>query len=332
MSIQVALENRTPFVAEHFVLPDGYGGEIVLLIVKATFACDTPGAARTAASQRPIQLADAPGIDTDLAPHKPFVDVLVVDPHAWAPGGQPATSVMVGLRVGTLTKILRVTGDRMWLDRVPSRPAPFLSLPLTWARAFGGEDEAGRADLRNLVGTLLPNVEYPSDQVQRLGQRVRPAGLGVVARNVQPRVGCVGTYDAAWQRERWPLLPLDFDPRFHQSAPDDQWLDALGGDETIVCENLSPEGRWTTTVPRLDAPVWLFFADRSEPAELRVDTLELIPMRHELVLTARLAIPTQRDRGRLDEILVGHATPAWMRARTQHKRYVDLRKLGDDAS
>jgi len=332
MSIQAALDNRTPFVAEHFVLPDGYGGEIVLVIVKATFACDAAGAASPAASQRPIQLADEPGIDTDLAPLKPFVDVLVVEPHAWAPGGQPATSTMVGLRVGTLTKILQVTGDRMWLDRVPSRPSPFVSLPLTWSRAFGGEDEAGRVDLRNLVGTLLPNVEYPRDQVQRLGQRVRPAGLGVVARNVQPRVGFVGTYNEAWQRERWPLLPLDFDPRFHQSAPDDQWLDALVGGEAIVCENLVPEGRWAAEVPRLDVPVWLFFADRSEQAELRVDTLELLPTRRELVLTARLAIPTRRDQRRLDEILVGHATPAWIRARTQHKRYVDLRKLGDDAS
>ena len=59
-----------------------------------------------------------------------------------------------------------------------------------------------------------------------------PAGFGPIARHWEPRVRWAGTYDKRWQRTRKPLLPDDFDDRFHQCAPEDQQVDGglIGGE------------------------------------------------------------------------------------------------------
>src|SRR5579871_1748026 len=53
--------------------------------------------------------------EVDYAHWKPQCDVLV-NGSAYAPGGRPATSVMVGLRVGVVNKRFNVVGDREWVD------------------------------------------------------------------------------------------------------------------------------------------------------------------------------------------------------------------------
>jgi hypothetical protein len=56
----------------------------------------------------------------------------------------------------------------------------------------------------------------------------------------------------AWRRERAPLWPLDFDPRFCQVAPSDQQVPGfLHGGETCRLLNLTPEGSTTFVLPKL---------------------------------------------------------------------------------
>src|SRR5689334_15476473 len=85
MSFTVTLDNRTPFASEVFLLPDGHGQELNLLVLKASFVVSPDGLARLADEQRGIGLIDEwhgePGVsvlirDHDLAPHKPMVDVI----------------------------------------------------------------------------------------------------------------------------------------------------------------------------------------------------------------------------------------------------------------
>ncbi|EHW0036617.1 DUF2169 domain-containing protein, partial [Salmonella enterica subsp. enterica serovar Agona] len=100
--------------------------------------------------------------ESDLSPFKPRCDV-IVNGSAYAPGGLPVREISVSLRLLTaerqilLDKPLRVSGERFFV-RHPltgqwslSEPEPFISLPLHYQYAFGGEcridkdnDAAGR--------------------------------------------------------------------------------------------------------------------------------------------------------------------------------------------
>ena len=103
-------------------------------------------------NSKPLIMADtftgepgfsAPVYEADFAPVKPRCDVLLVG-SAHAPKGEPTTKVPVGLKVGSLVKSFNVLGDRVWESSgvlvSPSRPKPFLAMPLSYDRAFGGQD------------------------------------------------------------------------------------------------------------------------------------------------------------------------------------------------
>jgi hypothetical protein len=355
MALVATLDNRTPFAAMHCLLPDGQGGEAVLVVVKASFVIDAHGEPSLAESQVDVRLVDEPrgdprrGIplwDSDLALFKPRVDVLL-DAVAHAPHGRPTEQFFVELHVhegdgrgqAKLSKSLLVTGDRVWEAEQPSRPAPFVSMPLGWERAYGGTRSRERIDERNPVGigyqgarsidpkvrSELPNIEDPGATLVRPDTPSVPAGLGTVARAWLPRRALAGTFDDAWKRRRWPLAPRDFDPAFHQAAASDQQLEHYLGGERVRLVNLTPEGEWHLRLPRLDVPVHLIREDRIDGAALRVDTVELEPELRRVVVTGRLAIAVDpRDRP-LASIVLGHVTPAWLEAKRTGKCYLDLR-------
>jgi hypothetical protein len=158
------LDNRTPLDAMHLVLPDGQGGEAMLLVVKSAFDIASDGTPHPTETPAKIRMADefvgepARGIplaDSDLVLHKPRADVLIHEAIAHAPKGRPTQSMFVELHVGfpggpasdvaahdrkqaQLIKSLRVTGDRVWQGDDPSEPLPFTTMKLGWERAYGG--------------------------------------------------------------------------------------------------------------------------------------------------------------------------------------------------
>lgn len=346
MSIAASTTNLTPFVARHFLLPDGEGGERVVVIVKATLDVDEHGALIIVEPGVELRLADEfrgdpkhgrPLHDNDLVPGKPRVDVLL-EAHAHAPGGQPTERMIVELHVGALAKRARVSGDRIWIDDQPSQPEPFTIMPLTWERAFGGTRSREQTDERNPVGighagarssdpevaSLLPNIEDPSAAILHPGSACAPVGFGVVARAWLPRRPLAGTFDFAWKHSRWPLAPRDADPAFHQSAPADQQLEAYEGGERVRLVNVTPDGEWSFRLPQLDVPIHFVFPDRVEHAPLRVDTIEIDAEQRRVILTGRVALQVERRRPGLLEIIVGHAKPAWLKAKRSGKCHVDL--------
>lgn len=182
------------------------------------------------------------------------------------------------MKVGKLSKTLRVFGDRFWQNGLiglkMTEPKPFLKMPLVYERAFGGVDQKSDNpdrhgwEKRNPIGTgfgveaehvlgqMLPNVEYPEELISSWKQRPRPAGFGPIARDWSPRVELAGTYDDKWEKERLPLLPNDFNERFYQCAPEDQQApEHLKGGESVELHNLSPSGLLRFKLPR----VWLTF-------------------------------------------------------------------------
>jgi len=271
------VDNRTPFAAERGWVRDRNGAEVWLVAVKCTFDIKPDGTTEVSPDQPPVlrvpEYTDEPGksslkYEADLVLTKTTTDVVAIG-HAYAPEGRPVAQMEVGLRVGPIQKVVRVSGDRTWGGHGASPPRPFAKMPLTYERAFGGVDARSEHpdrdwDWRNPVGTgfavsrdnlagvALPNIEYPDEVVGAWSDRPRPAGFGPVGSHWQPRAGLAGTYDDDWMKKRRPLLPDDFDDRFFQYAPEDQQAPAfLRGGEPVVLYRLTPEGDLRFFLPKV---------------------------------------------------------------------------------
>jgi len=312
-----ALINETPFAAERAFARDREGAEVWLVVVKGTFTVTPDGSTEIAAKQEPVLHAPVyvgePGksslrYEADLVLTKPTTDVLLHG-HAYAPNNRPAPEVTVTLSVDSLTKTLRVVGDRTWTDgwRRPklSEPIPFGKMPLVYERAYGGEDiHQSTRDKRNPVGkgffvkpeelpeTAAPNIDYPDASDSATGDKRRPAGFGPIARDWSPRLELAGTYDAAWSEHRKPLVPVDFDDRFYQAAPADQQAPRyLSGGEDVELVNLTPSGRLHFHLPRVAIGCETTIRRKHEWGRPDLHTVVIEPDLNRVILVWHTALP-----------------------------------------
>ncbi len=214
--------------------------------------------------------------EPEVAPFKPATDVVLIG-HAYAQNGG-TKGVEVSLRVGPVAKKVRVVGDRTWVStfgfKRATSPQPFERIPLIYERAFGGWDRSNKNskkhqfEPRNPVGTgfrsrhgkfeegvRLPNLEEPGLHLKGYHNRPPPAGFGFTSPHWQPRAKFAGTYDEKWTKERMPLLPKDFDPRFFNAASPGLIAPGyLAGNEPVLIENASPGGRVAFNLPGIAPP------------------------------------------------------------------------------
>jgi hypothetical protein len=277
--------NDSPFAAEHFLLADEAGADLLVVVAKATYRIDGADTLVLEDEQAPILLANEHSGEPDTSslrraaeidPMKPGTDIALIG-HAHAPGGKPTTALDVKLQIGTIERAVRVFGDRHWSapeglvrkTRRLSSPDPFVSMPLDYEHAFGGGDDSsddpsdhefescnpvGRgliARKSSLTGPVpLPNLEDPADLIESPEDRPMPVCFGFVAPHWEWRARHAGTYDSAWERERMPLLPRDFDRRFfHAAHPGLISPEYLQGNETIDVEGASPRGHLALQLP-----------------------------------------------------------------------------------
>jgi hypothetical protein len=182
-------------------------------------------------------------------------------------------------------------------------PAPFTSMPLTYERAYGGWDRtsedpsAHRMESLNPVGTgfaireagamrvRLPNVEHPDRLISSWKHRPAPAGFGVIASYWSPRRELAGTYDKAWQEERFPLWAADYDDRFNQCAPVDQQVAGyLRGGEAVELVNVTPEGHLGFTLPKVHFAFTTSFGRKRVEHRAKLHTVIIEPDDRRLVL------------------------------------------------
>lgn len=220
----------------------------------------------------------------DFAPFKPRADALLVG-TCHAPGGTPVSMARVSFGVGERVKSLIVFGDRQWTrGDVATEPVPFVSLPLSWERAFGGPDFAhnpfGRGVERAAGGRpgqpqLLPNIESADRLLRSRTDAPQPAGFGPVPDSWPQRLRKWGTFDDQYLETRWPAPPSNTDWSFFNAAPEDQQLATfLNGDEELFMEHLHPTiPQYRSRLPGLR--VRCFLNERAR-AECR---LREIPMR-----------------------------------------------------
>lgn len=326
------LDNRTPFAAERGWVRDRDGAEVWLVAVKATFDILPDGRTAVCAEQPPVlRVAEHHGepgrssirYESDLVLTKKTTDVVVVG-HAHAPGGNAATQIDAGFKVGPIQKVLRVFGDRVWESAGASPPRPFEKMPLVYERAYGGADLKSDApgkdwewrnpvgtgyavSSRNAVGLKLPNFEYPDRPIGSWADRPAPAGFGAIACHWQPRAGYAGTYDDRWMKTRQPLLAEDLDDRYFQCAPADQQTpDFLRGGEPAILHNLHPRGRIQFVLPKLHLGFETRFLDGSREVHRnrRLHTVILEPDVPRVSLVWHSALPCHFKVHKLDRTVL----------------------------
>jgi hypothetical protein len=333
------LDNLTPFAA--VTLPSvGFDDrQLFVVVIAGRFIMPLPGRGAptelaVAEEQRPVPLADEywgePGASSlrcegQSAHIRPGTDVYL-EGHAWAPGGRPCERSVVGLSVGRYQKGAVVLGERVWREGVmgasPSRPVPFISIPLVYERCFGGSPggASGRVALasehnpvgrglflreRDAIGQLLPNLEDPQAPLTSFADRPLPAGFGPVARHWRPRREYGGTYDDLWQQTRAPLWPKDVDPRLmNAAAPGLVARPLLVGGEPVQLVGVHPDGPIAFVLPRIALQAKLERRRSRERHRMRLDGVRLEPDDGSVTLYWRTSAVVEPDPFELERIVV----------------------------
>lgn len=230
---------------------------------------------------------------------------------AFAPNGDPARSMRAGIQVGDLSKELWVFGDRFMQDGRISEPEPFVSMPVTWENAFGGEgfkpNPLGKGyratvNARGEKRLWLPHIEHP-DRLYRLkGQKPDPAGFGAVDTSWPQRQGLAGTYDDQWLKTGFPGLAKDIQWEYFNMASRDQWSQKpFAGDEAFRVYGMHPEepvleGR----LPALRARCFYLRkgAEQLEECSCELTTLWFLPEIDLLILVHHGSIEVEEDDAR----------------------------------
>jgi hypothetical protein len=325
------LYNQTPFAVDRACYRDRRGAEVWMGVVRASFEVGRDGRLKRAEAQTPpLRAARWSGVpgksslldDVDLQV-RGGTDLLISG-HACAPEGRPVRQLDVGLRLGSLSKSVRVHGERRWTRRagasqvVPGPAEAFERVPLVYERAFGGFDPKAPIGSiasceANPVGTGFahqaedwldrpaPQLETPNVTLVAGPHQVAAAGFGPIAPHWRPRVGLAGTYDAVWQAKRAPLPPDDYREEFMRSAPPDQQLSGfLRGGEIIELTNMTPDGVLRVQLPEIRVRMLTVFSAGSEHSEGRLQLVRLLPDERRVELSWIATVPCQ---GREHELL-----------------------------
>ena len=329
------IRNGSPFATAIALLPNADGIDTLYLVVKGTFTLEaTP---RVSDEQVPIVAAPKHSDDPqtsgmthapDVGLSKPSTDVLMVG-SAIAPDGRPTSRVDVSVTVGPVQAAALVQGDRVWEESgVGYRASPpnvFTEVPLVWERAFGGFDETpdgvvtmaenpvgtgfrAKNGVLPIAGLPLPNVEDPRYLVGSHTDRPTPAGFAPVGGHWEPRRRYAGTYDEAWQADRSPYLPTDFDPRFLQAAPEPLITPRyLAGGEPIELHGVSADGPIRSYVPVIDLTAQFVLDGTAHTRQANIDTLVLEPAdrRFSVVWRAEFACDKRALRVKEARVSVG---------------------------
>lgn len=282
-----SIDNQTGYAADRTWIRDASGAEIWVVAVKATFDILPDGSTRIAVEQVPVHSGPVPhpGLDslcyeTDLGPSREATDILL-NGHAHAQGAEPVSKLLIGFQIGKLQRSARVVGDRVWrrglLGLKASNIEPFSRMPLLAERTYGGDDQGKKRASGNplgcgaarRLGEALPNIESIKKPYRPGSSRNTPMLFGPLPSHWAARQQFGGTYDEAWQKKRFPLLPLDLDPLYWQTAPQEQQFPGrIKGGETVTLTNLTPagfvpDGRLVFALPKVSLNFETCFYDGS---------------------------------------------------------------------
>jgi hypothetical protein len=222
----VQLVNQTPVparlsVSSVEIVPHGLG----MLVAKATFRVGEGGRVQLD-TQDPVPFYEGDELTEvgirprdDLPRHDPAFEVLLLG-AAYGSNGQAVAERRVSLTVGTERRELLVTGDRHWIGRESiSAPVPFVRMPMTVDRTFGGSCEVLVDDGAIMTVVHPPNRHGrgfdPEPAARALGEWLKaPEGYPQwnperPLPNLEHPLRRVERYDDAPDPACWSALPMD---------------------------------------------------------------------------------------------------------------------------
>jgi hypothetical protein len=320
----VPLSNATPYLVAELPQPDHCGVEVLIVVVKATYEQRADGRVVLAEEPEPVRFADemegdgtfaSAKLPSDVMPHKPSADVIVVG-SAIPP--RPVEVFDVGVVVRGVARPLRVHGPRFFDARLGSvaigKAAKFERTPLVYERAYGGVSEdlsvvesrnpAGvgvAKNPRDLDGKPAPQIEHPARPHLSAKDHHPPMGLAPLPMYWSPRREYFGNVEDRNYRElRMPLPPTDFDSRFYLQAHPSMAIDGyLEPGEVVAATGMAEAGTFRVTVPEHRIVVRARWDDRTDTLLPPIDTLVLWPDEQRFELLSRCALPLGRTRGHL---------------------------------
>ena len=332
------VRNHTPLSTALIPGLDKNGYDYAVVVMKGNFKI-TPNQNRLVLADEPATLFQGdehygdPSVssvryESDTSMVKRGTDI-VLHGHAYAPGHHGVLAQDVSLQVGGLKKTCRVFGDRHWekstIEWGISRPEKFERMPLLYENAYGGVSSAspdnktpealpnnplGKGYIgpqgKPTEGLPLPNIEDPRHLIQTRHDRPPVAGFGFISRGWQPRIALAGTYDASWQKNRQPLLPMDFDDRYFNGAhPDLITSTPLSGGEHVILSNVTESGIMAFDLPAWHDPVSVFIKSTKVLYQPVMDTVVMEPDTHTVLITWRVTIPCPKQFLYIDTIIIG---------------------------
>lgn len=323
------LKNNTPFAAAFTLFPNEQGVDTLYTMVKATFKIGQQWTLveKQLEPQKEDVFWGEPGqsslrFASDFHTGKASTDILMTG-SACAPENQSVRQMDVSLSVGSVSKKIRVFGDRQWNQGLITSPQPFTVMPLVYERAFGGvdivEDQVRSAEARNPVGTgfagkksqsemngiALPNLECPDQLIQYHDDLPVPACFGPIAPHWQPRAASAGTYDELWQTTRAPYLPEDYHPRFMNVAhPDLICANFLKGGEAVKITGMHPLGELNFNLPILKLRNKIHMEDSEISFDFTLETVLLDPNQLQLSMVWRSAFACDKKALKVKQVTV----------------------------
>ncbi|MCA9051959.1 MAG: DUF2169 domain-containing protein, partial [Planctomycetaceae bacterium] len=252
-------------------------------------------------------------LESGIAPYKPRTDVLVTA-TAFSPSGRGQQHWDAAVHFGEISKSFTVTGPRVFSKSIGGyrleKPQEATSVPIRYELTYGGvsptKDAWERSDLiaanpagvgyyPQPTGATLPAPQVlPHGRLQfHFGERLDVVGLGPIPGHWAPRCERVGTFDALWERTRWPDLPEDFSFAFYNTASAGLTLPGFAtGREVVRLVNLTPEHNTVFQLPGFELATLLRFEDGNMvPGPIHLDTVHIDAEQTRVYLTWRGVFP-----------------------------------------
>lgn len=329
--MELANTSALPALALVSQVPDEREGDVRLcsLFAKASYETSGSGRMSLAQTQTELRRAEEPSLygvlPVDVVPPRaPGLDIAVLG-AAYAPGGRPVEHMVASIQVGDWQSDLLITGDRVWSGQPDGTitlgpPEPFLSVPLSWERAFGGRAEVwldsntavdiedptnpdGRgfdahhtamhqlSALRppegfpRVVGErLAPNVEHPSVAIRSSQDTPKPASWAPIPIGSPLRTLLHRTTQTDVSR-RDALHDASKDGAIMRVAiPELRHAVPLVG-TPFTLSGCSPDGSWRFVWPSLRVVADYFLAGRTGEFTLQPTTLLLFPEQRRAEVT-----------------------------------------------
>lgn len=273
------LVNRLPIPAFAFRQYDRNGNYDCVVAARGTFLHVQDDVLRLSPDQEDFQWEDAYAGDphqslllrqTDLTPEKPGTDVTFLG-DAHAPGSRPLKSWLCSIRIGALSKTLRVHGPRMWKPVTRDRWGGFSSkepkrVLEDWQLTDADVTDRVALGWHNAFGGRIPGSENAEAGTPADVERFNPLGCGIVNLGMQADVGpqlapCITGANEMTLDWRDRIAPQGFGPippwwrqrQQYTGSYDDAWLEKR---HPLLPEDFDPRF-WQCADPDLIALPWL---------------------------------------------------------------------------